>query len=494
MVNQIGDQVVLIRKNGRIAFLNKAAARGYGYPVSKIKNQLITKFIKENLNVAQWQKKYFSKVKKSKNPLSFTVQRKIKGGKIRTIDVTGVYMKYNLEEYMLCVARDITERLELQTKLRESENLYKLLSEQAGDGIFIVDLKGAIIYANKAGENLLKTTSKKIIGSHFQDFVDKSSREKAWESFRKVINGATTIQDELYVIDSGHNQIPIEFTASPIYTNNKMVHVQAIVRDVTRRRQFEEIAREADKMRALQNFISGAAHELEHPLNGILKHSQNLIKKYKFREYEYIGYKEFQDIMHTLEVMRDQVKYCFETTRRLLDLNKKKAGLKSKCCEVNKVVKETIQALEHHLAVSDIDLRLNLGSKLPPIAIDPVEFTQIVENVLTNAIQSIVGGGTIQIKTKHIKQNDIIQIDFRDNGIGIEKENLSRIFEPFYSTKQRGLERNSGLGLAIVYSIIKSVHGDITVQSSLRRGTVVKITLPEYKDQRKINGSKKRKP
>jgi len=104
----------------------------------------------------------------------------------------------------------------------------------------------------------------------------------------------------------------------------------------------------------------------------------------------------------------------------------------------------------------------------------------VMVKILTNALQALPGGGTIQLKTSMNKKEQRISVDCHDDGVGIAKDHLGRVFEPFYTTKQRGLEKSSGLGLAIVYSVIKSFQGDVIITSNLRTGTHVRILLPVY--------------
>jgi signal transduction histidine kinase len=96
------------------------------------------------------------------------------------------------------------------------------------------------------------------------------------------------------------------------------------------------------------------------------------------------------------------------------------------------------------------------------------------------------GGGKVQITSRYQKAIDCVRIDCRDDGVGIPKEALSRVFEPFFTMKPRGLEKSSGLGLSIVYSIIKTHQGQVKIKSEYRKGTLVTILLPTYKHKKRI--------
>jgi len=238
-------------------------------------------------------------------------------------------------------------------------------------------------------------------------------------------------------------------------------------------------------IQALQQFISGTAQEIQHPLKGIVQRMQTLISKYEDRAFEYIGYKEYKDIFKTLAIIKDQVQYCHETTARLLDVTKKQIGTTNKNCDVNLAIREVKSLLAHTLKVTDVQLNLKLDSKLPYAAIGKMELSQVLVNVLTNAIQSMPSGGTVLVKTRHIKASHKIFVECQDNGVGIAKEALPYVFDPFFTTKERGLQRNSGLGLAIVCSIVERYKGKVEIKSSQRKGTEVTLKLPIYKNGRK---------
>lgn len=243
----------------------------------------------------------------------------------------------------------------------------------------------------------------------------------------------------------------------------------------------EALMREKEKIQVLQHFISGTNQELRYPLKGVLDLTEKLIDKYSHRHFEYIGFKEFNDILETLKSMRDQIQYCFDTTNRLFILDKRKNGLAKSHAHVNKVLKEVTQHFKHELFKMDLSIKWKLAPNPPDAAIDPIELTQVIDIVLTNAIQSFSGGGKITLSTKYYRVDNCIRIDCRDQGIGMTKETLRHVFDPFFTTKQRGLNKSSGLGLSIVYSIIKARHGDIKIKSNLREGTTVQISLPVHK-------------
>lgn len=481
MIDNIGDEVMVIRRDGRIVFANQAAVRKLGYPAKVLLTKLVTDLFPQKITVAKWQEMYWTRLKKGRSPLSYIVDRLGKGGNIHTVDVTAVYLPYKSDEYMLSVARDITDQLGLQQRLQESMSLYRLMSEQAADGILMIDSNGVIEYANPAASRMVKVSAARVFGRHFKHFVDKQSRPKVMESFRTVMRGLPIVCDEFYIRDRKGKTFPAEFTATPIFKGGKVDRIHTVVRDISRRRELESLHRDTEKMKALQNFIAGTVQEIQHPLKGILDHSRALVEKYKDRYFEYIGYKEFKEIMQTLGIMHDQVQACFDTTNRLLDINRKKVKMNGTYCDANTVIREVVRRLAQPFETAGVRCTLKLAGQLPATAVGALELNQVMTHVLTNAIQAMPRGGSVEVRTSYQKTDGKIQIECRDEGVGIAPEDLPRVFEPFFTTKNRGLGNSPGLGLAIAYSLTKSFQGEIVLKSKLRQGTLVRIVFPIYK-------------
>lgn len=487
MVDRIGDEVMVVDKRARIVFVNKAAIRGLGKNKKDILGRPIMDFLDVKLSVKQWQSAYFSKIRKGKRPVSYIVNRTSKAGKTRMIDMTVSFMPYRSGGYVLAVGRDITEKVAFQEKLRASEARYRMLSEQATEGIIMLDLNGYMVYANRSAAKMFKTGVSGLIGSHFERHVDKSSRQKAWQYFRKVKSGTPVQLEEIEIKDKKGQLLPVEFTAFPIKRDGHVEQIHVIFRNISEKKGMESLSREAEKLEAFQSFIAGTTHEIQQPLKGLLDYSQRLIDRYKDRSYEYVGYKEFEELMKTLRVMNDQVKHCCDTTERLNELNRRKAKLHAGHCQVNHIVHEAVKLLKHSLEVSQIKVRLQLSPALPQAAINGLDLRQTLSNILTNSVQSLPGGGgTIWVRTSVMKQPQKIRIDCTDDGVGIPQELLPKVFDPFFTTKSRGLGKNAGLGLFIVYSIIQACKGTVTIKSDYRKGTTVTILLP-------VRGSAKKK-
>ena len=243
-------------------------------------------------------------------------------------------------------------------------------------------------------------------------------------------------------------------------------------------KQVVSIESGSSRQTQVQHLISGTCQELYQPLRGLLDRSNQLIKLYKERDFEYLSFKEYKVIMESVEAMRDRIQYCFDTTKRLVDLNKKQAGLGDLSADVNVLVAEALTAVKHEKEKAGVKIVHRSGKNLPKVAMDPIDFSQVIINILTNAVQSMAHSGQVTLITKFNEKRRQVVLECRDTGIGIDKEDLPKVFDPFFTTKQRGIGKSSGLGLSIVNSLVKGIGGSVEIKSNLRSGTTVKVCLP----------------
>lgn len=357
IVSQIGDEVIVINRDGKIVYANEAAAEGLGYSKGQLMRMPIVNFLRERITIEEWKKVRFFELKKSRHPISYVLERVVKGGKIQTINVTAAYMSHEDMEYVVSVARDVTKEIYLQDKLKEAE-----------------------------------------------------------------------------------------------------------------------------KMKALETFIGELSQQFEHPMKAVAEHIDELIAKYRSKDFEYLSFKEFSALLAKMDLIGNQIRQCTTTMANLGEVNRRKFGLSERSANVNLIMQDSARLFKSQLDQSMIKLSIIQDKNLPMAAIAPAELGQVINNVLSNAIQSIPLKGSIVMRTAYLAYNKTIQIECQDQGIGIPKEHLSRIFEPFFTTEKKGKDRGKGLGLSIVYSIVKNAYGDITIKSSLREGTLVKILLPIVKE------------
>ena len=356
---------------------------------------------------------------------------------------------------------------------------------QIKDEVFLIKDKGEIAFVNKAAAKGLGCSAKKLLDQNIFDIFESNKHTQQWRKskFSQIKKAKHPIHYDMKWKTTRDAVQAVEISLSS-FELDEHEFILLIVHQIDSRIREEELRREADKNYALQTFIAGAAQEFQYPIKGIYEKADALIDMYADRDFEYIGFKDYKNIFTALENMRDQAKYCEDTIKRLLFFQKKDIGLKEDC-DPNVVISAVARAFKDQYGLYQIKLKTKLDKKVNAIAMDKVNFEQIIICIATNAAQAMPNGGEIVLSTKLQKDKKNCLIVCKDNGVGISKESLSHVFEPFYTTKQRGLNKNSGLGLSMVRDIIKSFKGDVTIKSTLRTGTQISIVLPISKNGKK---------
>ena len=250
-------------------------------------------------------------------------------------------------------------------------------------------------------------------------------------------------------------------------TQNKINSLVMYYRDQTEPSQLFRQLIQSEKMAAIGHLASSLAHELNNPLTGITALAQLLNKELD---------KKDPHVSDISEIERASLR-CKEIIENLLDFSEKTKPYKKTWTSVNEILEATLPLIQYSReAKQPIRILKHLEEPLPKIKANPNELQQVFFNLLLNALQAMPQGGDLNIATHYDPQHATIQIRIKDTGVGIPKENISKIFDPFYSTKEK--THGTGLGLTVSYGIIKDHHGKIEVQSQSKKGSTFKVTLP----------------
>ena len=253
--------------------------------------------------------------------------------------------------------------------------------------------------------------------------------------------------------------------------NDEFGSVMAAINSMSEElRHREEALVQSKKLASLGILTAGVAHELTNPLNNISMIAQTYTELYDELD-------KFQkiDFMSKIESETERIK---EIIKNLLDFSKpKEVNLKE--TDIDTVMQKTLNLMQNMLDISNIETKLNFVRGLPLVLIDEYQILQVLVNLITNAVQSMQGGGTLFMATRLGSGGDAVEISVMDTGKGIPPEFLPHIFDPFFSTKGEG---GTGLGLSVSCGIIRKHNGDIRVESKVGVGTTFTIELPVYKD------------
>jgi len=226
----------------------------------------------------------------------------------------------------------------------------------------------------------------------------------------------------------------------------------------------EEMLR-VERMASIGKLAAVVAHEINNPLAGILTYSKLLKKRFAGKD---------EELYSTLDLMESESRRCGEIVKNLMTFARK-TSMNYEESDLNEVITRCVRLVQHKLELANISLQRDSAPDLPKVWCDASQMEQVVLALMVNAIDAMPSGGNLTLRTR--RAGDLkVQIEVRDDGVGMPPEVLANLFEPFFTTKERG--RGLGLGLAISRSIIERHEGTIEASSAPGSGTVVTITLP----------------
>jgi two-component system NtrC family sensor kinase len=233
---------------------------------------------------------------------------------------------------------------------------------------------------------------------------------------------------------------------------------------------------ESERLAIIGQLAAGVAHELNNPLQGIVTYSHLLLETMPNEEWS----------RGNLEKIVTQANRCRDIVRGLLDFSRQRKPNKT-LYDVNKVLRECVSLLESQALFHNIQIKEALDPKLPMTVIDPSQIERVFMNIIINAAEAMDVKGQLALTTRFDPAERFIEVKITDTGPGITRENLGRIFSPFFTTKDAG--HGVGLGLAISYGIIREHKGTILVESEAGKGTTFIIRMPVTEEESLENGN-----
>lgn len=378
------------------------------------------------------------------------------------------------QRVFLAVVFDISER-----KKTEGVN-ERLLSAiaQVGESVLITDIKGNIEYANPAAEKIAGYTKEEVIGANPRIFSSGEQDREFYRNLWSTILAGKTWKGRLRNRRKDGSLYTESATISPVFDpKGEIVNFVAVKRDISEYLKLEAQFQQAQKMESIGRLAGGVAHDFNNMLGAILGFTELALDKID----------QDSPIRDDLKEVLDAAERSALITRQLLAFARKQT-IAPQILNLNDNIKNILKMLQR-LIGEDIRLVWRPAGDLWRVRIDPSQIDQILANLCVNARDAISGVGTIIIETSNVFLNEInfihhfgftpgnyVLVEISDTGCGIPKELLDHIFEPFFTTKEVG--KGTGLGLAMIYGIIKQNNGFISVYSEPGCGTSFKIYFP----------------
>jgi PAS domain S-box-containing protein len=380
---------------------------------------------------------------------------------------------------------DITDRKRAEEALRESEERYRDLVENAHDIIYSHDLEGNYTSINKAGEQITGYTREEALALNLVDTIAPEFMDKGREMLRRKLAGERVTAYETEIIAKDGRRVAVEANTKLVRLDGVPVGVQGIARDITERKRMEKALRESEeqlrqsqKMEAIGQLAGGVAHDFNNLLTAIIGYSSLAMRRLS----------EDHPVQSYLEEIKKGGDRAANLTRQLLAFGRKQL-LQPLLLDLNDVVRD-MQKMLKLLIGEDIQLVAKLNPDLHRIKADPGQVEQVLVNLVVNARDAMPKGGTITIETSNVELDaayagkhigltpgDYAMLAISDTGVGMDHATQDHIFEPFFTTKEKG--KGTGLGLSTVYGIVKQSGGNISVYSEPDKGTTFKVYLPQ---------------
>ena len=385
---------------------------------------------------------------------------------------------------VVCVTRDISERLKAERAYSETEAKYKMFVEQVAAVSYIaeVGLHGKWHYVSPQVEAIFGYTQEEwLAGSEnwirFVSEEDLPLIEAAEENCMRF----KRFQAEYRLRRKDGRIIWVSDNAVFVPGSESHPLMEGIIVDITERRVLEDQLQQAHRMEAVGRLAGGVAHDFNNLLT--------IIKGYVELALNRVGAQP--ELRANIQQIADAAERAVTLVRQLLAFSRKQV-LKPKVLDLNSIVLN-MDKMVRRLMSETIEMRTRVEKNLGAVRADPGQIEQVILNLIVNARDAMPNGGKLWIETGNvalgsavahdqapIKPGPYVMLGITDTGVGISAETLPHIFEPFYTTKESG--RGTGLGLSTVYGIVKQSEGHISVNSELGKGTTFKVYLPRVQD------------
>ena len=355
-------------------------------------------------------------------------------------------------------------------RLAQEKGFLETIFNSIQEGIIVTDSSGRITYVNNAACEIFGIDAENSIGKR----LDERVRGLDWDALSKSSGALSRDMEIFYPANRFINFYIVPLIIERLGDGEQQaepVGHAMILRDITESRRSTQQTIESERFNALTLLAAGVAHEIGNPLNSLHIHLQLMERKVR----ELKG-KQKTELQESIKVARSEISRLDSIVSQFLRaIRPSKPQLHPE--NVNAIVEETLRFLAPEIKDRDVVVEQELRPDLPLIELDRDQMKQAFYNVIKNSFEAMKRRGILRIRTDMDATH--VLVSFTDTGGGISAENLSRIFEPYFTTKSSG----SGLGLLIVRRIVREHGGEMAIESSEGRGLTLTLRLP-YRDKR----------
>jgi PAS domain S-box-containing protein len=356
------------------------------------------------------------------------------------------------------------DRNRLATKLEMNEQYLNTILFKSDTAIAVIDCSEKFVSWNHGAEKMFGYSEKEVVGQASTFLMP--DEEKYFKELEYIIqevekNGDVQIVDTERKTKSGEI-IPVQLKVTQLQTTDETNCGRTmIMEDLSRIKKLQKQVDQSEKLAVIGQLAAGVAHEIGNPLTSISALVQLIQRKNKDDK-----------LTEQLISIKDNIDRISKIVRELVDFSRP-PGEDKELLQINDVVKTAVGIVKYDKRVKDVEFKTDFANNLSQVMAVPDRLLQVFVNILINALDAINGEGKIEVRT--FLEDLFICTEIKDNGCGIEKSIIDKIFNPFFTTKEVG--KGTGLGLSVSYGIIKKMQGKILVTSELNKGSIFTIKL-----------------
>jgi two-component system, NtrC family, sensor kinase len=390
-------------------------------------------------------------------------------------------------QYIVESIHDVTQIKLLERELSGAKDFTQKLIQSSTTAIIAADRHGKILTMNPAAEELTgyslreahqkKITSESLYPPGQAREIMKILRDESMGGKGKLHLSRFTI------INARGEEIPVELTAAIIYEGGHEAATVGLFNDLREKLKCEQEMREmlqriarAEKMASLGQLAAGVAHEINNPLTGIIFYADLLLQTLT----------EDDSRRQSLTCVYEDAKRCGKIIKNLLAYSRQETP-SQEILHVNTLLEHSLDLIRDTKFFMGIQIKKELSEDMVLIKGDRDQLSQVIVNLVMNAVDAMDHKGTLTLRTHRNKRTQKACIEVADTGRGIPEKDLARIFDPFFTTKAPG--KGTGLGLSTAYGIIKENKGRIWVKETSKKGTTFAVELPLYRPSARGNNS-----
>ena len=460
LVEGANDAVFLETFDGHIVDINTKACEMLGYTRSELLHLIMADLVHQDDGQLEKEEKKEGEPSQHREEIMIR-----KDGNQMPVEVNTSILRLKGEKYLMSVVRDITQRKEkelrqkhLEQAIIESKKRLMAVFDGIMSPLAITDLDHNIIMVNKATASL------------FGDKIPRLLGRKCYEAFRKESEPCPNcpVSETIRTSKPSHrlstnpivNRTLEEYTYPIFDASGNLSLIINYGIDVTDKIKMERQLVQADKMASLGTLAAGIAHEIRNPMATVNLNTQILLRDLDVGEEHQVYMLDIQKEVKKIErIISEILEFSKPRPAHLVENN------------INEVVLSVHELTRVQLRKDDLRVHFNLADHLPAVLIDPAQISQVVINLVINAMQAMPDGGDLTVTTQTDSTTRRVELLVGDTGLGIPNENLSKIFDPFFTNKPEG----TGLGLSIARQILDKNQAAIRVSSKEGQGTVFRI-------------------